>query len=146
MLISFCIPLAEENLGPNPEPCLLPGVGLQICETPGDLYRPVVHHGAALREGGSWIGHRTFPVRMRRFSGPQSRRFGYPVDCLRDYPLRRAARHGGLTILEVRRVDAIYGPSIGMSPDAKWPGAIRLALIFVVPDRTSPGEGDGEFP
>ena len=35
------------------------------------------------------------------------------------YPLRRPARHGGLTILEVRRVDAMYGPSIGMSPHAK---------------------------
>jgi len=33
--------------------------------------------------------------------------------------LRRPARDGGLAILEVRRVDAIYSPSIGMPPHAK---------------------------
>jgi hypothetical protein len=129
MLICFCIPLAGEHLSPNPEPCPPPGVGLQIC------------HGAALVKGGSWVGHRTVDS-----PGRSPRRLGYAVGLSPGYPLRRPACHGGLTILEVRRVDAIYGPSIGMSPDAKWPGAIRLALIFVVPNRTSPGAGDGEFP
>jgi hypothetical protein len=119
MLISSCIPLAGENLGPNPELCLPRGVGLQICGTSGELYRPVVHHGAALVKGGSWVGHRTFPVGMRRILRAAVPSIRLPGGLPPGYPLRRAARHGGLTILEVRRVDAIYGPSIGMSPHAK---------------------------